>query len=130
MAENQIHTVGKRKTSVARIYMKPGTGNIVINKRTVEDYFPKGLITYKIFQPLVAVNSEESFDFKINVYGGGFNSQAEAIRLAIARALCKANIENKIVLKPLGLLKNDTRIVEPKKYGHKKARRSFQFSKR
>jgi small subunit ribosomal protein S9 len=127
---DQIHTVGKRKTSVARVYMKPGKGTLLINKRDVKDYFPEGLITYKVFQPIVATNSKDSFDFKINVYGGGFNSQAEAIRLAIARALCKADIENKIILKPLGLLKNDTRIVEPKKYGHKKARRSFQFSKR
>ena len=110
--------------------MKPGKGTLLINKRDVKDYFPEGLITYKVFQPIVATNSKDSFDFKINVYGGGFNSQAEAIRLAIARALCKADIENKIILKPLGLLKNDTRIVEPKKYGHKKARRSFQFSKR
>ena len=127
---DQIHTVGKRKTSVARVYMKPGKGTLLINKRDVNDYFPEGLITYKVFQPIVATNSKNSFDFKINVYGGGFNSQAEAIRLAIARALCKADIENKLILKPLGLLKNDTRIVEPKKYGHKKARRSFQFSKR
>jgi len=127
---DQIHTVGKRKTSVARVYMKPGKGTLLINKRDVNDYFPEGLITYKVFQPIVATNSKDCFDFKINVYGGGFNSQAEAIRLAIARALCKADIENKLILKPLGLLKNDTRIVEPKKYGHKKARRSFQFSKR
>lgn len=127
---DQIHTVGKRKTSVARVYMKPGKGTLLINKRDVNEYFPEGLITYKVFQPIVATNSKDSFDFKINVYGGGFNSQAEAIRLAIARALCKADIENKLILKPLGLLKNDTRIVEPKKYGHKKARRSFQFSKR
>ena len=126
----QIHTVGKRKTSVARVYMKPGKGTMLINKRDINDYFPEGLITYKVFQPIVATNSKDSFDFKINVYGGGVNSQAEAIRLAIARALCKADIENKIILKPLGFLKNDTRIVEPKKYGHKKARRSFQFSKR
>lgn len=126
----QIHTVGKRKTSVARVYMKPGKGVVMVNKREINEYFPKGLITYKVFQPIVATNSKDTFDFKINVYGGGVNSQAEAIRLAIARALCKADIENKIILKPLGFLKNDTRIVEPKKYGHKKARRSFQFSKR
>ena len=130
MPDNQIHTVGKRKTSVARLYMKPGKGVFMINKKNVEDYFPKGLVAYKVFQPLVATNLKDSFDFKVNVYGGGYNSQAEAIRLAVARALCLENVEHKLILKPLGLLKNDLRIVEPKKYGHKKARKSFQFSKR
>jgi len=125
-----INAIGRRKTSVARLYMKSGQGKIVINDRELSDYFPSDILQTIVKQPLVLLNSEASYDLKINVGGGGFRGQAEAIRLAISRALVEVNSENKPVLKKEGFLTRDPRMVERKKYGRRKARRRFQFSKR
>jgi small subunit ribosomal protein S9 len=125
-----INTIGRRKTSVARLYMKPGKGNIVVNEREFLEYFPSDILQTIIKQPLVLVKGEDQFDFKVNVVGGGFKGQAEAIRLAISRALCEVNAENRPPLKKEGFLTRDPRMVERKKYGKRKARKRFQFSKR
>jgi small subunit ribosomal protein S9 len=125
-----IHKIGRRKTAVARIYMTKGKGNITINKRDIADYFATPTLQYKVKQPFSLTNTEDSFDVKVNVYGGGITGQAEAVRLALSRALCELDAENRIVLKPEGLLTRDPRMVERKKYGQKKARKKFQFSKR
>ena len=125
-----IHTIGRRKTAVARIYVSEGKGKITVNNRDFDNYFTTGTLKYKIKQPLVLTNNDTNLDIKVNVYGGGVTGQAEAIRLAIARAMCKLNEENRAVLKPEGLLTRDPRMVERKKYGQKKARKKFQFSKR
>ena len=125
-----IHKIGRRKTAVARIYMTPGAGNITINKRTMDVYFPTPALQYKVKQALVLTDNENTFDININVFGGGITGQAEAIRLAISRAMCDLNDENRGLLKPEGLLTRDPRMVERKKYGQKKARKKFQFSKR
>ncbi|HNQ27808.1 MAG TPA: 30S ribosomal protein S9 [Aquaticitalea sp.] len=125
-----IHKIGRRKTAVARAYVAPGTGNITINKKDVATYFPTATLQYKVNQPLVMTNNEGNFDITVNVYGGGSTGQAEAIRLAISRALCETGEENRGILKPEGLLTRDQRMVERKKFGQKKARKKFQFSKR
>ena len=125
-----IHKIGRRKTAVARVYLKEGSGNITINKREFENYFPTGTLQYKVKQPLALTDNEKTFDISVNVFGGGITGQAEAIRLAISRAMCDLNEENRGILKPEGLLTRDPRMVERKKYGQKKARKKFQFSKR
>lgn len=125
-----IHKIGRRKTSVARIYLSEGSGNVVVNNRTLEAYFPTAILQYKIKQPFVLTDTGGQYDLKVNVCGGGITGQAEAIRLAISRALCETNEENRPLLKPEGLLTRDPRMVERKKYGQKKARKKFQFSKR
>lgn len=125
-----INAIGRRKTSVARLYMKPGKGQIVVNDRELNDYFPSDILQTIVKQPLVTLKNESNFDLKVNVGGGGFKGQAEAIRLAIARALCKADTENKPALRKEGFLTRDPRMVERKKYGKRKARKRFQFSKR
>ncbi len=125
-----INQSGRRKTAVARIYMKPGTGNILINEKPYNQYFTTLVNQFKVLQPLQVTNSVEKFDIKINVDGGGVTGQAEAIRLAISKSLCEDNAENRLALKPLGLLTRDNRMVERKKPGQKKARKRFQFSKR
>ena len=125
-----IHKIGRRKTAVARVYLKEGKGNITINKRELENYFPTGTLQYKVKQPLTLTDNENTFDITVNVFGGGITGQAEAIRLAISRAMCTLNDENRGILKPEGLLTRDPRMVERKKYGQKKARKKFQFSKR
>ncbi|MDO4229828.1 MAG: 30S ribosomal protein S9 [Capnocytophaga sp.] len=125
-----IHKIGRRKTAVARIYLKPGNGTISVNKRELNDYFTTPTLQYKVKQPFVLLGSEDTYDVKVNVYGGGITGQAEAIRLAISRALCEVDIENRATLKPEGLLTRDPRMVERKKFGQKKARKRFQFSKR
>ncbi len=125
-----INTIGRRKTSVARIYMQPGKGDITVNKRTLESYFPFDLHQIIVKQPLELVKENGSFDIKINLDGGGIKGQAEAARMAIARALCEFNIEHRPALKKEGFLTRDPRMVERKKPGRKKARRKFQFSKR
>ena len=125
-----IHKIGRRKTAVARVYLSEGKGNITVNKREFENYFPTATLQYKVKQPLALTDNETSFDIKINVYGGGITGQAEAIRLAISRAMCEINEEHRLVLKPEGLLTRDPRMVERKKFGQKKARKKFQFSKR
>ncbi len=125
-----IHKIGRRKTAVARVYLKEGKGNITVNKRELENYFPTGTLQYKVKQALALTNNENTFDITVNVFGGGITGQAEAIRLAISRAMCEVNDENRGILKPEGLLTRDPRMVERKKFGQKKARKKFQFSKR
>ena len=125
-----VHTIGRRKTSVARIYISKGKGSIVVNKKKYTDYFSTPTLQYKIQQPFLLTNTENNYDLNVTVKGGGSNGQAEAIRLAIARALCKINEEYRGDLKPEGLLTRDPRMVERKKFGQKKARKKFQFSKR
>ena len=125
-----IHTIGRRKTSVARIFLKEGKGSITVNKKDYTEYFPTPTLQYKIQQPFVLTATEGNYDLKVTVVGGGTNGQAEAVRLAISRALCQINEEHRLVLKPEGLLTRDPRMVERKKFGQKKARKKFQFSKR
>ena len=125
-----IHKIGRRKTAVARVYLSEGTGKITVNKKEFETYFPTPTLQYKVKQPLAMTNNAENFDVKINVYGGGSTGQAEAVRMAIARAMCEVDAENRSILKPEGLLTRDPRMVERKKFGQKKARKKFQFSKR
>ena len=125
-----ISKIGRRKTAVARLYLSAGNGSVSINDRTLEDYFPSDIHKIIIKQPLVLIGADGKFDIKVNVNGGGFSGQAEAIRLAVSRALCELNGENRPPLKKEGFLTRDPRMVERKKYGKRKARRRFQFSKR
>jgi len=125
-----IHKIGRRKTAVARAYVSQGTGKITINKKELNTYFPTATLQYKVNQPLMLTSNDGNFDIKINVFGGGITGQAEAIRLAISRAMCELDAENRLILKPEGLLTRDPRMVERKKFGQKKARKKFQFSKR
>ena len=125
-----IHKIGRRKTAVARVYVSEGSGNITINKKDLNDYFTTATLQYKVKQPLMLTENEGNFDVKVNVYGGGVTGQAEAVRMAIARAMCETGEENRSILKPEGLLTRDPRMVERKKFGQKKARKRFQFSKR
>lgn len=124
------NTTGRRKTAVARVYLQSGTGNVVINNRDLKNYFPTATLQYKVQQPLEAAGVAGTFDIKVNVAGGGITGQAEAVRLAISKALVELNAENRTSLKPLGFLTRDPRMVERKKPGQKKARKRFQFSKR
>lgn len=126
----QINTIGRRKTSVARIYLTPGKGEIVINDRPLEKYFPTEIHKIVIQQPITLLEQAGKYDIKVNVHGGGYTGQAEAIRLAVARALCEIDPEHRPSLKKEGFLTRDPRMVERKKYGRRKARRRFQFSKR
>ena len=130
MAKVSYYGTGRRKTSVARVYLTPGTGNIVINKRSLDEYF--GLETLKVIvrQPLVATETADKFDVMVNVYGGGFTGQAGAIKHGIARALLNVDEEFRVTLKKAGYLTRDPRMKERKKYGLKAARRAPQFSKR
>jgi len=125
-----IHKIGRRKTAVARIYMSEGKGNITVNGKEINNYFSTDTLRYKVAQPLMLTENLEKFDIKANVFGGGITGQAEAIRLAISRALVSLDEENRLVLKPEGLMTRDPRMVERKKFGQKKARKKFQFSKR
>ena len=125
-----INSVGRRKASVARVYLKEGKGNITINKRDFKEYFPLETLQYIVTQPLNTLEVLGNYDISVNVYGGGYNGQAEAIRLGIARALVKLDEENKPALKAEGFMTRDSRVVERKKPGQKKARKKFQFSKR
>lgn len=125
-----INALGRRKASIARVYLRTGEGNIKINGRPVEEYFPQLHIRNKVMEPFDAASIENSFDILINVKGGGFKGQAEAIRLGISRALVKVNEDFKRPLKEKKLLTRDARVVERKKYGRPKARKAFQFSKR
>jgi small subunit ribosomal protein S9 len=125
-----LHKIGRRKTAVARVYLSDGKGDITINKRSLDNYFTTPTLRYKVKQPLVLTDNETSFDIKVNVFGGGITGQAEAIRLALSRAMCEINEEHRLVLKPEGLLTRDPRMVERKKFGQKKARKKFQFSQR
>ena len=125
-----IHKIGRRKTAVARVYVSKGKGNITVNDKDFESYFTTDTLQYKVNQPLALTENLGNFDIKVNVYGGGVTGQAEAVRLALSRAMCELNEENRIILKPEGLLTRDPRMVERKKFGQKKARKKFQFSKR
>ena len=125
-----IHKIGRRKTAVARVYVAKGKGNITVNKKDMASYFPTATLQYKVNQPIALTNNDGNFDITINVYRGGITGQAEAIRLGISRALCEIDSENRAILKPEGLLTRDPRMVERKKFGQKKARKKFQFSKR
>lgn len=124
------NTLGRRKTSVARIYMKNGTGNVTVNGRDYKEYFPTMPLQYRIRQPFMLTETEGKFDVKVVVKGGGITGQIEAVRLAISRALVEVDEEMKKPLKAEGLLTRDPRMVERKKYGQPKARKKFQFSKR
>ena len=125
-----VHKIGRRKTAVARIYLSEGKGNITVNKRDLKEYFTTPTLQYKVNQAFELTDNLGKYDVKINVYGGGITGQAEAVRLALSRALCEVDEENRAALKPEGLLTRDPRMVERKKYGQKKARKKFQFSKR
>jgi len=126
----KINTIGRRKTSVARIYLNPGKGNIIINGKPIDVYFPSEVLRIIVNQPLVVANEIGKYDIVVNVQGGGVAGQAQAVRLAIARALVKINNEFRSPLRGEGFLTRDPRMVERKKYGRRKARRRFQFSKR
>ena len=125
-----VHKIGRRKTSVARVYMSEGKGSIMVNKKSYSDFFDTAILQYKIQQPFSLTETKDKFDLSVTVKGGGINGQAEAIRLAISRALVEFNEEFKPVLKSEGLMTRDPRMVERKKFGQKKARKKFQFSKR
>ncbi|MBQ7460877.1 MAG: 30S ribosomal protein S9 [Prevotella sp.] len=126
----QINAIGRRKSSVARVYLKKGTGTITINKRDLANYFPSAMLQYVVKQPLELLGVTGEYDIKANLDGGGFTGQSQALRLAIARALVKINAEDKKALRDQGFLTRDSREVERKKPGQPKARRRFQFSKR
>ena len=115
-----IHKIGRRKCAVARVYVSEGTGKITVNKREFSNYFPTATLQYKVMQPLAMTENASNFDVKVNVYGGGSTGQAEAVRMAIARAMCEVEAENRAILKPEGLLTRDPRMVERKKFGQKK----------
>ncbi|WP_435353382.1 30S ribosomal protein S9 [Emticicia sp. SJ17W-69] len=125
-----INAVGRRKTAVARIYMKQGNGEVSINGKGLKEYFPSEILQIILNQPFTTTSTGGQYDLKINVNGGGIAGQAEAIRMAVSRALCEANAENRPALKKEGFLTRDARMVERKKPGRKKARKKFQFSKR
>jgi small subunit ribosomal protein S9 len=125
-----INSIGRRKASVARVYLTNGSGNITINGKDLKDYFPMPDIQMKVTDPLTTIEVAGSYDVKVNVKGGGFKGQAEAIRLAISRSLVKINEDFKSPLKAKKFLTRDARVVERKKFGKPKARKSFQFSKR
>lgn len=127
---DQINSIGRRKAAVARLFLTEGTGKIVINKREFENYFPSTILQFIVKQPLSKLEVSDKYDIKINLNGGGYKGQAEAVRLAIARALIKINPDDKSVLKAEGFLTRDPRIVERKKPGQPGARKKFQFSKR
>ena len=126
-----VNTVGRRKAAVARVYVKPGNGQITINHRALDVYFPLNILQYEVKQPLLVTNTLENYDVTINLVGGGIKGQAEAARMGIARALCQIDAEQyRSVLKKNGFLTRDSREVERKKPGQPGARRKFQFSKR
>lgn len=125
-----INAVGRRKEAVARVYVTEGTGKITINKKDITEYFPSPILQYVVKQPLNLLDAAEKYDIKVNLNGGGFTGQSQALRLAIARALVKINAEDKTALKKQGFMTRDARAVERKKPGQPKARRRFQFSKR
>ena len=126
----QINALGRRKSSVARVYLTEGTGKITINKKDITTYFPSAILQYVVKQPLNLLEVAEKYDIKANLDGGGFTGQSQALRLAIARALVKINADDKAALRKAGFMTRDSRVVERKKPGQPKARRRFQFSKR
>lgn len=126
----KVNAVGRRKAAIARVFVGEGNGTITINKRPLEVYFPSSILQYIVKQPLNTLNVVEKYDIKVNLDGGGYKGQAEALRLAIARALVKINPEDKPALRAEGFMTRDPRVVERKKPGRPKARKRFQFSKR
>lgn len=125
-----VNKIGRRKTSIARVYVQPGKGDIRINDRELKEYFISEIHQSTVKQPLVSTKVDNQYDITVNVEGGGIKGQAEAVRLGIARALVEFNVESKPILRKEGMLTRDSRMVERKKYGRRKARRRFQFSKR
>ena len=125
-----VNAFGRRKSAVARVYVTEGTGKITINKKDLTEYFPSAILQYVVKQPLLLLDVDGKYDIKVNLDGGGFTGQSQALRLAIARALVKINAEDKKSLKSQGFMTRDSREVERKKPGRPKARRRFQFSKR
>ncbi|MCD4664349.1 MAG: 30S ribosomal protein S9 [Bacteroidales bacterium] len=125
-----LNTIGRRKTAIARIYMKEGKGSIIVNKRDYKEYFPLATLQYVVNQPFEITETTGKFDIQVNLDGGGIKGQAEALRLAISKALVELDPENRSPLKAKGLMRRDPRMVERKKFGQKKARKKFQFSKR
>jgi small subunit ribosomal protein S9 len=130
VAEIQYYGTGRRKTAVARVYLRPGSGQITVNRRTFDEYFANQVLKMVIRQPLLLTETADRFDILVNVVGGGPNGQAGAIRHGISRALLEYNAELRPRLKAAGFLTRDPRTVERKKYGQPKARKRFQFSKR
>ena len=125
-----VNAVGRRKAAIARVIVKEGNGAIIINKRPLEVYFPSSILQYIVKQPLTTLDTIEKYDIQANLDGGGYKGQAEALRLAIARALVKINPDDKATLRAQGFMTRDPRAVERKKPGQPKARKRFQFSKR
>ena len=125
-----INTLGRRKTSVARVYLKKGTGKVTVNKKDFKEFFPVAMLQFKVLQPFALTETSDQYDVTVNVQGGGINGQAEAIRLGISRALVEVSADYKPLLKVEGLMTRDPRMVERKKPGQPKARKKFQFSKR
>jgi small subunit ribosomal protein S9 len=125
-----VNAIGRRKAAVARVFVTKGTGKIVINKRELENYFPSSILQYIVKQPLNTLNVADKYDIRVNLDGGGYKGQSEAVRLGIARALVKINPEDKAALRAQGFMTRDPRVVERKKPGQPGARKKFQFSKR
>ena len=125
-----INTSGRRKTAVARVYLKPGDGKITVNKKDYKEYFSTGVLQYIVAQPFLLTGNDGKYDVAVNLDGGGITGQAQALRLAISKALVEINADWRPVLKEKGLMRRDPRMVERKKPGQKKARKRFQFSKR
>ena len=125
-----VNALGRRKCAVARVYVTEGNGKITINKKDLTEYFPSSILQFVVKQPLALLDVAEKYDIKVNLFGGGFTGQSQALRLAIARALVKINAEDKKALRAEGFMTRDPREVERKKPGRPKARRRFQFSKR
>ena len=125
-----INALGRRKSAVARVYVSEGSGKITINKRDLTEYFPNPILQFVVKQPLALLDAVEKYDIKVNLYGGGYTGQSQALRLAIARALVKINADDKKALRAEGFMTRDSREVERKKPGRPKARCRFQFSKR
>ena len=125
-----VNALGRRKSAVARIFVTEGTGKITINNKDLQVYFPSSILQYVVKQPLMTLDVAEKYDIKVNLDGGGYTGQSQALRLAIARALVKINADDKKALRSEGFLTRDAREVERKKPGQPKARRRFQFSKR
>lgn len=126
----KVNAIGRRKAAVARVYISEGTGNITIDKRSLDNYFPSSILQYVVKQPLNKLEVADKYDIVAHLDGGGYKGQAEALRLAIARALVKINPEDKPALRSEGFMTRDARVVERKKPGRPKARKRFQFSKR
>lgn len=126
----RINAVGRRKAAIARVYVSEGNGTITVNKRSLDEYFPNPILQFIVKQPLTTLEAAEKYDITVNLIGGGYKGQAEALRLAIARALVKINPEDKSALRREGFMTRDPRAVERKKPGQPKARKRFQFSKR